>query len=175
MKSSDITSLVNSTTRKWAKQRKAEERRSRHRASREYMYSDRINQSDVAKELFAAAYKKVSDNGRLPAHARQIFYAVRREIESETGRPLDSRRITQVLLPQYINEHQAETRDWRIVYDPRGNLMEPHTETDVPLGTMDVADYLRSIRSHKGSVQVSEQGQCDRLWAATNRRRAMES
>jgi hypothetical protein len=34
------------------------------------------------------AYNKVSDNGRLPANARQIMYAARPYIQEKTGKPL---------------------------------------------------------------------------------------
>src|SRR5205814_217436 len=34
------------------------------------------------------------------------------------------------------------TRTWDVVFDARGHFTEPHTELIVPLGTLDVRDYL---------------------------------
>jgi hypothetical protein len=132
-------------TRKWTKQRKREERNAAaHYRRREHMTSDRIDQKSVAWEVIPQAYAKASDNGKYPAHARQIFYAARPEIQAETGRMLESVYFTQTLLPMYVNDH-PEAADWWIVYDARGRLMEPHTEKQVPLGTLEVAAYLKSI------------------------------
>lgn len=149
MKSSDIASAVTGVTKKWATQRKREERSSRARFRRsEYMYSDRVNQTDAAWEAIPAAYAKASDNGRLPAHARQIFYAARSAIQEATGRTLESQYFTQTLLPKFMNQNQELTDDWWVVYDARGHLTEPHTELVLRLGTLEVEEYLRKARTH---------------------------
>jgi hypothetical protein len=89
------------------------------------------------------AYLKASDNGKLPAKARQIMYAARGEILRLTGRKkFDDKRFTQELLPDYINGNPEETADWDVIYDARGNLIEPHTQRRVPLGTLQVRQYL---------------------------------
>jgi hypothetical protein len=145
---SDLKSLTKSVTKKWTDQRKREERNSRARLSRSaYMYSDRVYQKHVAWEVIPLAYAKASDNGRLPAHARQIFYAARPEIQRQTGPPLESVYFTQHLLPMYLNEH-PEAADWWIVYDARGRLLEPHTGLQIPLGTLEVENHLREVRDH---------------------------
>ena len=46
------------------------------------------------------------------------------------------------LLPDYVNAFPDETKDWDVVYDARGVLIEPHTGLEVPLGTIEVRDYL---------------------------------
>ena len=48
----------------WAKQRRAEERGSRSRSSREYIYSDRVNFSDVGPEILPSGYAHASGDGR---------------------------------------------------------------------------------------------------------------
>jgi len=150
MKASDIQAITKAVTKKWTKQRKAEERNSTRRSYRsEYMYSDRVNQTDVAFQVIPEAYAKASDNGRLPAHARQIFYAARKEIQDRTGRPLQSVYFTQALLPKFINANQELTAGWWVVYDARGHLIEPHTDETIPLGTLAVDKYLRSVSSRK--------------------------
>lgn len=144
----DLKGITKTVTKGWTAQRKREERSPRARHYRtEYMYSDRVYQKDVAWEVIPKAYAKASSNGKYPAHARQIFYAGRPEIQERTGRPLRSVYFTQSLLPMYINEH-PEAAGWWIVYDARGRLLEPHTDEQVPLGTLEVAKYLKAIRSH---------------------------
>ena len=144
----DLKSVTKSVTKNWTAQRKREERDSQARYHRsQYMYSDRVYQKTIAWEVIPKAYAKASSNGKYPAHARQIFYAARPEIQKRTGRPLKSVYFTQHLLPMYINEH-PEAADWWIVYDARGRLLEPHTKEQIPLGTLEVENYLRAIRSH---------------------------
>ncbi len=141
----DIKNMTARVTKQWTAQRKREERSSRaRRHRREFMYSDRVYQKDVAWRVIPAAYAKVSSNGKYPAHARQIFYAARPDIQDDTGRPLESVYFTQNLLPLYVNEH-PEAADWWIVYDARGRFAEPHTEKTVPLGTLEVHNYLGDI------------------------------
>ena len=43
--------------------------------------------------------------------------------------------FTQQLLPEYIEEKGVA---WNVVYDARGHFLEPHTEHEVPLGTLQV-------------------------------------
>jgi hypothetical protein len=98
---------------------------------------------DAAYAVMQDAYLKASDDGKLPAKARQIMYAARGAILQLTGRKkFDDKRFTQELLPDYINDNPEETADWDIVYDARGNLIEPHTYKRVPLGTISVRQYL---------------------------------
>lgn len=143
----DLLNAAMRITKRWCKQRKAEERSVRARRNRhQQLGRARICQKDAAWDVIPRAYAKASDNGQLPAHARQVFYAARHEIQELTGKPLDSVYFTQHLLPAFLNEH-AETADWWVVYDARGHLSEPHTGKVVPLGTLEVEDYLRSIRT----------------------------
>src|SRR5262245_47700226 len=74
----DILNLTTGVTKKWTKQRKAEERSSRARYNREQaMYSSRISFTEVMHRVIPEAYNKASNGGALPAHARQIFYVAR--------------------------------------------------------------------------------------------------
>jgi len=150
VKAADIKAVTGKVTKKWAKQRKREERSARARFNRrESLYSTRVNQTDVARRVIPEAYAKASDNGRLPAHARQIYYAARKEIEDYTGRRLSSVYFTQTLLPQFLNNHPGRTGNWWVVYDARGHIIEPHTDEEIPLGTLAVDTYLRDIANHE--------------------------
>src|SRR5262245_39190192 len=146
------TALIGSlqvTTKTWAKVRKAEERQSQRAWRRSERLVRAVHESikDVAWELMPAAYAKASANGTLPAHARQIMYAARGEIQARTGRTLDDQYFTQTLLPDYIAEH-PEAAGWNVVFDARGHFTEPHTGRVVPLGTLEVRRYLRNVGGH---------------------------
>ncbi len=87
------------------------------------------------------------------AHARQIMYAARGYIQRTADRPLGKKfdqYFTQTLLPDYIEEMGV---DWNVVFDARGHFHEPHTKEVVPLGTIQVHDYLaRKGRHHVGEL-----------------------
>src|SRR2546425_2699864 len=127
MSGSTITNLVQSVTKKWAKQRKAEEREANARVRRHEVMTrtSRETMKDVAWEIMKEAYLKASSGGTLPAHARQIMYAARGEIQSRTGRQLDDQYFIQTILVDYLNENPDETADWDVVFDARGHFHEP--------------------------------------------------
>ena len=147
MRVEDIQSALTSVTKKYTKMRKAEERARQSVNRWDYMYSDRVTIKEIAWEVMEDAYNKVSDNGRLPANARQIMYAARPEILRRADKSsFGDSYFTQTLLPEYIAEHDCS---WDVVYDARGHLIEPHTEEEVALGTIDVRNYLRGEAERK--------------------------
>ncbi len=86
MKSDAIIGAVQGVTKKWSKQRKAEERKASREAYRyERMTCRRITIKDVAWDVMEEAYMKASADGRLPAHARQVMYQARPAIQERTG------------------------------------------------------------------------------------------
>jgi Histidine kinase-, DNA gyrase B-, and HSP90-like ATPase len=90
-----------------------------------------------------AAYAKASDDGALPANARQVMYAARPAILAATGKDrLDDKYFTQILLPDFVEANPDTCRDWDICFDARGGFAEPHTGRTVALGTLDVRQYL---------------------------------
>src|SRR5215204_2308997 len=106
MKSASIIAAVQGVTKKWAKQRKAEERQASARSNRRIVMMRRRHVSirDAAWQIMERAYLKASANGTLPAHARQILYAARPHIQTAADRDLGSRfdqYFTQQLLPEY--------------------------------------------------------------------------
>jgi hypothetical protein len=151
MKADKIIGAVQGVTKKWAKQRKREERNAAAALNRRYVMTRRRSVS-IREAAFAAmenAYLKASANGRLPAHARQVMYAARPYIQRTADKELSQRfdqYFTQKLLPEYIEAYGVS---WNVVYDARGNFAEPHTKFKVPLGTLQVRGYLSHIRQHK--------------------------
>ena len=151
MDSSTIFNAVRHVTRTWHKQRRDEDRRASAALRRRdaMTRTRRVTVKEVAWEVIQAAYLKASDNGKLPAHARQIMYAARPAILGRTGEDrLDDQYFCQTLLPDYMAEHADETADWDVAFDARGHFEEPHTELIVPLGTLEVRDiFTRSGRT----------------------------
>ena len=143
-----ITEIIKSVTGKWEKQRKAEDRhasaRLRRQAALASRREERITTKRAAYDAMPAAYLKASANNTLPAKARQVMYAARGAIQDRTGKPLNDQHFCQTLLPDFMAEHPDLTRDWKIVWDARGHLVEPHTLRSVPLGTLEVRNYLAS-------------------------------
>ncbi len=45
-----------------------------------------------------------------------------------------------------MRDYPEVVADWNIVFDARGHFHEPHTDHVVPLGMLDVRDYLGSVR-----------------------------
>ena len=103
----------------------------------------KLSIKDAAGQVMEVAYRKASDNGQLPANARQIMYSARPLILrlAEVEKFKDS-YFTQVLLPDYVAAHPDQCTDWDVVYDERGHFVEPHTRREVPLGTIAVREYL---------------------------------
>jgi hypothetical protein len=142
-----IVDLVKGGTKRWAEQRKAEERHARAKANRDdRLVHSRVHKAttkQVAYDVMRRAYLAASTGGTLPANARQIYYAARGEILERTGKAsLDSQYFCQTLLVDYVRENRV---DWDIVWDDRGHFTEPHTEHTFGLGTISVRNYLASI------------------------------
>ena len=107
MKADKIIGAVQGVTKKWAKQRKREERDAAAAMNRRHVMTRRRSVSirDAAFAIMEQAYLKASANGRLPAHARQIMYAARGYIQKHADRELGHKfdqYFTQQLLPEYI-------------------------------------------------------------------------
>ena len=140
----------------WAKQRKAEERHAsaqRHRMDR-LLRVRTVSVKEAAFDVMEKAYTDASDNGVLPANARQIMYAARPDILRITGRDsFDDAYFTQQLLPGFVDLYPEVCADWDVVYDARGSFIEPHTDREVAIGTLEVRNYLQ----HRG-VKKTELG-----------------
>jgi hypothetical protein len=144
----DIKKGLTKNLAKFTKQRKAEEKHGgavRWRTSR--MTEVRgMFLTEAANKVMEECYMKASDNNRLPATARQIYYVARPLIEDRTDKPLSYSYFSQTLLPNYVNEHGA---DWDVVYDDRGHFVEPHGKRVIGLGTLNVRAYLSHVEDLK--------------------------
>jgi hypothetical protein len=142
-----IVKSLTSLTSKWTKQCKAEERHANAVLRREAALTaaGRVTVIDAAYEVMPDAYDRASTGNTLPAHARQIMYAGRDEIQERTGEPLNDKYFTQTLLPDYLRSFPEETKDWDVVFDARGHAFEPHGGKGIPLGTIEVRNYLQEL------------------------------
>jgi hypothetical protein len=140
----DLLNATNKVTKEWYRQRKQEDRGRRSRSSREYVYSDRVNFSDVAGRILPGGYAHASGNGRYTVDKRQFYYAVRDEFLKATGREITAKYFSQNLLVKYMNQHPGETAAWKITASPRGTLTIPNTGSDtrIPCGTIAVEEHL---------------------------------
>jgi len=148
-----LAGAVVTVTKAWCKQRTAEIRdrnaQLRRRAALSREGACRISIAEAASQVMGKAYAKAS--GGLPAKARQIMYAARPMILELTGKSgFNDQYFTQSLLPNYVEAHPDECRDWDVVWDARGHFTEPHTNHSVPLGTLEVRQYLGLRPWHDG-------------------------
>jgi DNA topoisomerase VI subunit B len=148
-----VKAAVIKATTPWARQAKAEIRdtSAKYRRLERLQRLRKVSIKDAVYSEIAAAYRKASNNGKLPANARQVMYAMRQAVLKKIGKAaLNDQYVTQTLIPDYIAEHPEQCKDWDIAYDDRGHLVEPHTEKTVGLGTLSVREYL----AEHGSPQV---------------------
>jgi hypothetical protein len=145
--SDDISSAVKSTTKGWKAEKRKADKNDRI-SSKQYdklRGSKKISIKQVAFDVMEAAYNIASSNGEYYANARQIMYAARPEILKRTGNAeLDDVYFTQTLLKDYIEEREP---DWKIVWDARGHITEPHTNEKIGLGGIEVERYTRKWHS----------------------------
>jgi hypothetical protein len=144
-----ILAATLSVTKKWAKQRKAEERDAARRMRRMQALSrngPKMTFKRAAEEVLEEVYLKASSNGRYPAFGRQIMYKARPKIQELVGKLMTPPYFLGTLLPDFMADHPVLTANWDVVFDPRGNFTEPHTQHAVPLGTIDVRNYLSGLR-----------------------------
>jgi hypothetical protein len=138
-----IIGLTESVTKEWTKQRKAEERDANARSNRidRLIRAHRVTTRDAAFQVMEDAYLKASTNGARPVNPRQIYYAARRQILLATGQDqLNSSYFLQVLLRDYMEDYDCST--WDVIWDARGHFAEPHTGVVIPIGTLEVRQYL---------------------------------
>lgn len=141
---------VQKTTSNWKKLKRDADKQDRVNQRRVEEHWNRMKPrkasvKEAAYRLMRECYLLASDNGKLPANARQIMYVARPLIIELSGKISPwkkSSHFTQKLLPDYIRDNPIETADWDVVYDARGHFTEPHTGRSIALGTLNVRDYL---------------------------------
>lgn len=156
-----INTVMDSITKRWRKikARMRRDERATEREIEKLAKQGHVSDKQAAWAVMEQAYLKASGNGAYPANARQVMYAARGPVQEMTGKTLKDQYFTQTLLPDFQAENRELTASWDVVYDDRGNLLEPHTGRRVPIGTLSVRNYVRSwappfIGQVKASVPV---------------------
>jgi len=141
--SDDVFSGITSVSKKWKEAKRQADRHDRISTSRmSYLryHSHRTTIKEVVYQELKNAYNIVSDNGRYYANARQLFYKVRPKVIELTGNQwTNSSYFTQTLLKDYI---EAYSPSWKVVWDARGHIQEPHTDETIGLGGIEVGEYI---------------------------------
>jgi hypothetical protein len=142
----DILDVTKAVTRKWTKQRKAEERGTRSFLHREETFSESLYFTDLAPDILPAAYQHASGGGKYSVGKRQLYYASREEFKQWTGREISANYFSNTLLVQFINRHPDIVCDWKITADPRGTLTIPnsHHDEQIPCGTLAIEEHLEA-------------------------------
>jgi hypothetical protein len=143
-----IFAVTKSVTKEWTRQRKAEEKGSRSRQARVYVYSDRVCFTDVAEDILPGAYAHASGDGTYSVSKRTFYYACRNEFQERTGQPLKYEYFANTLLVQFLNQNPDLTAGWRVTADPRGTLTIPNAKRPVrvPVGTLQIDNHLAGAR-----------------------------
>jgi len=150
-------------TKTWTKQRKAEERRSRPRSSRQHLYSaSRVDFVAAAPSILPGAYEHASGDGEYPVSKRQLYYAARESFLKHTGKDIDYGYFANTLLVQYMNRN-PHAESWKVTADPRGTLVIPNDvgEVRIPCGTLAIDDHLEETRRAIDPYAVAAELPCE--------------
>ncbi len=96
-----------------------------------YIYSDRVDFTEVAQGILPEGYAHASGNGQYTVDKRQFYYAVRDQFLEKTGREITADYFSQTLLVKYMNQNPEETSHWKITASPRGTLSIANTGYDL--------------------------------------------
>jgi hypothetical protein len=135
----DITKALRAATKDLYAEKKRRERDARTAQRPARAPSDRVALKHAVFEVMEAAILDASDSHKYPFPTRNLMYSVRPLIQQYTDEELKSGYFCQTLVVEYEREHGRIPGMYR---DPRGHLYEPHTGKAVPLGTLEVADYI---------------------------------
>ena len=126
--------------------RAREDRVSQWQIDRWNKQNEELALKEAAYEVIEQCYKAVSDNGKLPANKRQIYYDVRPLVIERTGRSWNDsgKAFTQNVLPAFLRDYPDLTASWDIVADARGHFSEPHVRNRIGIGTLEVRGYVNS-------------------------------
>jgi hypothetical protein len=83
------------------------------------------------------AIAKATDNNRLPANVRSVYYKVREFIQEFKNGELTYKNFNTILTDYWLENG----RNKMVYNDPRGLLYEPHNDAVLPLGSMEVDGY----------------------------------
>jgi hypothetical protein len=112
-----------------------------------------MNKKEYIKARIPAACQAAGE-GKLHFEQRQVFYAFRPLFMEQFGEQPSSAYFCQV-----VTEYEAEHGEIPgLVRDARGYVYNPHTGEEIPLGTLDIANYQRPSWTFNKLVYIEKQG-----------------
>lgn len=121
----------------WYKARRRQERSGQPRREKK----PARNRQELKEAVFVCmlqGLQKASGNGRVDqVSARTLYYNVRELIQSVTDRELSWSNFNTLLRDYQRDNGKIEN----LTRDPRGWVIEPHTQRIIPLGTREVGQY----------------------------------
>ncbi|GAB6144204.1 hypothetical protein JCM12294_16420 [Desulfocicer niacini] len=144
----DLKSRIAIISKEWTKAQKKKRRDQKATLNKRKKIVNKkrfMSQRDAAFKVMKDAYMKASSGNTLPAQCRQVLYAARREVLMLAGIDKLGDGYFRTLVREFQAENPELTKDWDIVFDARGNMIEPFTEKRVPLGTIAVRNYISSF------------------------------
>jgi hypothetical protein len=97
---------------------------------------------------------QAAGEGKLHFEQRQVFYAIRPGYMEQFGEEPNYQTFTQA-----VTEYEAKRGPIpNLVRDARGYIYDPHTRTETPLGTVDVARYSRPQWTFNKVLYIEKQG-----------------
>lgn len=112
---------------------------------------------DAVFAVIPQAEKETTHDGQFFVFKRNFFYHVRDLIQSLTPKELDYDYFAQNLLVQF---QKAFGKIKKLLSDPRGWLIEPHTGKTTRLGTREVDNYVLPLHLYNKILYTEKQG----LW-----------
>ena len=154
-----IQDMVTAATAKWCKARRQEDRRAEQRFNRQRLTRRENSRSISLKD---AVFKKMEDGVRVTSGnqkyvfpKRNLFYTIRDLIQE-----LTAKELTWDWFQGCVNQYEHEHGPVPGMYcDPRGYLIEPHTNKSIPLGTREVDDYDIPDLLYDKVLYVEKKGQ----------------
>ncbi len=138
----DIAAAFKAATKDLDKEKKQRERDAararRHAYARSSYREAETTLKEAVFEVLDRAVAAATGNGAYVVSARTLYYQVRPLVQEYTDKELEYGYFSQTLLTDYRDEYGPIDG---LYYDPRGTLKEPHTGTEVELGTLEVARY----------------------------------
>jgi len=105
--------------------------------------------------VLSDAVRETSDGGKLSYGPRNLFYVVRKRIQTLTQEQLNWKYFSQALLIEYQARVGALPG---LEQDPRGWAVEPHTGARIPLGTREVSEYAPPQFLYNKVLYVEKKG-----------------
>ena len=149
----DVRDKVSLASKAWNKiqksktreqQAKWKQKREEEKEIEKEIKSQFLSIKDAHAQVIEDAYKEAAGSVNL-AQYRQVYYAARPKMLKLIQETSIDYGYFVTITKLFLQENPELTADWDIIADARGTFIEPHTDKAVPLGTLDVRDYIENL------------------------------